>query len=103
MKRKAILFASALAFAIVASAFTFVNHQSSAPGNHAKVLLNYTWYMDEDLTIPNGACSDVVTELNRLRSMYPSYTFSSTPIAGCHAYEWGQYTSAPLQIIYSNR
>jgi hypothetical protein len=58
--------------------------------------------MDSDLTIPNGAYSDVGPELTRLRNLYPFNTFSSTAMAGLHAYEWGYYPSAPTPIIYSN-
>jgi hypothetical protein len=101
MKRKAILFATAFAFAIIAG-HLFANRYSPAPATHSRVMINYIWYIDPDMTQPNGAYSDVTTELNRLRSLHPSNIFSTNSSGGLHGYEWGYYPSAPTAIIYSD-
>jgi len=102
MKRKAILFAIAFACAVM-SGHLFASKASSAPATNNKVMLNYTWYMDEDMTIANGAYSDVSTELNRLRFLYPANIFTTSPQGNTHGYEWGYYPSAPVPIIFSDK
>jgi len=102
MKRKAILFAIAFACAVMAG-HLFANRSSSVPVSSNRVVLNYIWYMDPDMTDPNGAYSDVTPELTRLRSAYPSNIFSTSPSGGLHGYEWGYYPSAPTPVIYSDK
>jgi hypothetical protein len=102
MKRKAILFAIAFACAVMAG-HLFANRSSSVPMTNNKVLLNYTWYMDEDMTEPNGAYSSVAAEINRLQALYPANIFTTVPQGGTVGYEWGYYPSAPVPIIYSDK
>jgi hypothetical protein len=101
MKRKAILFVIAFACAVIGG-HLFANRSSSVPTTHNRVLLNYVWYLDPDQTFPTGTYSDIGPELTRLRNAYPFNTFSSSVMAGLHAYEWGYYPSAPTPVIYSD-
>jgi hypothetical protein len=101
MKRKAILFAFAFACAVTAGNL-FVSRASSASTTSNRTLLNYTWYLDPDYMFPTGTYSDIGPELTRLRNFYPFNTFTSSPMAGLHAYEWGYYSSAPVPVIYSD-
>jgi hypothetical protein len=65
-------------------------------------LVNYTWYYDADFSEAVGSTSEVNTELNRLRNLFPSYTFSSSPSPGMYAYEYGYYPFYVVPVIYSN-
>lgn len=65
-------------------------------------LLQFTWYNDQWMTDPTGTISDINTELQRLRSLYFGYVFSSSPSMGLVQFEYGHYPYQPTMIIYSN-
>ena len=101
MKRKATLLTIALVCIIMAGNISASQFYRPVNTNEA-ILINYTWYSDEDMTDPTGTISDVATELNRLRSNYPSNVFSSVPGGNLYAFEWGYYQFSPVKIIYSD-
>ena len=101
MKKKAILFAVAIAFAVMAGKI-FAGQSSQVPSKNESVLINYTWYIDEDFTYPTGTITDINVEMNRLRSIYPFNVFAATPSGMLNAYEWGYHPYNATQIIYSD-
>lgn len=66
-----------------------------------KGFIYYTWYYDQDATVPVGTESTVTTEMSRLRALYSYYTFSATPAWGLHEFEYGYYIYYSA-IIYSD-
>lgn len=81
--------------------------QSGAPANtvsrkdaDSKVL--FTWYYDQALTDPTGTVSGVAAEINRMRNLYPDYTWSNTPSIGLLPVVWGYYSPTISAQIYSN-
>lgn len=80
------------------------NGNKTAPSKvtSAKVLLSYTWYLDESLTDPTGTVSAVNTEITRLRNLYPSYIFSASPGFGLSQFEFGYHPVLTDAVIYSN-
>lgn len=107
MKRKATLFAIAIAFIVMTGNISAHQPASStsstfSPREKGSMLVNYDWYYDDELTQPVGAYSDVNTEVVRLRNMFPANVFSTTPTGTTHQYEYGYYQFAPLSIIYSD-
>jgi hypothetical protein len=62
----------------------------------------YLWFTDIDLTDPAGSFCDIWTEMERLRSSYPGYSFSHFNYGGLLEFEFG--FSAPLYFatIYSD-
>lgn len=66
------------------------------------ILINYVWYEDPDLTVPTGTASDVNTELNRLRTAFPGYTFSTIHSMGLYEFEYGYYSGFSMVKIFSD-
>jgi hypothetical protein len=62
----------------------------------------YTWYMDEDMTVPTGTVNTVATEMQRLRNAHPCCIFASSPSAGLTSYEYGAFSFYPSAVIYSD-
>ena len=101
MKKKAPLLILATLISV------FATHVNANRGFHLSdnaqtVLTDYIWYSDPNLTDPTGSYSDVNTEVQRLRAIFPSYTFSATWTSGLNQYEYGYRSSAPIALIYSN-
>ena len=103
MTRKAGFLAIAFALAIMAGNI-FANQTSSpkTPAKHNAALYTYTWYYDPDFVNPVGSVSDINTEINRLRNIYPFNTFSTSPGGVLQGYEWGYYQYSTTAIIYSD-
>lgn len=101
MKKKAILFSMAIAFAITAGKIfagqQIVQHTAKAPA----VLISYTWFQDEDYSLPTGSVSDVNTEINRLQNIYPFNVFTALPSGTLSPYVYGKYNYGSA-IIYSD-
>lgn len=81
--------------------------QSGAPANKptsnmAEDKVLFTWYYDQDMTDPTGTVSGVAAELNRMRDLYPDYTWSNVPSIGCLPVIWGYYSPTIKAQIYSN-
>ena len=98
------LFLPILIFAI----FSFTNEGaikskiSTPEKSQDAAFINYVWYYDEWMIDPVGTTSTIATELNRLRLLYPGYTFSSLPAVGLYPFEWGFYSPTISAVIYSN-
>ena len=102
MKKKAILFAIAILIAIAGSNI-FAGQSAKLPQQKVKpAFVNYTWYADEEFSYPVGTHSDINTEMNRLRDIYPLHTFSATPYGVLNPYEFGYNEYSNTLIIYSN-
>ena len=100
-----------IAFFVFACAFTVTNANINAkttaaflqPFSQSYALSNdYLWFTDIDLTDPAGSYCDIWAEMERLRSMYPRYSFSHYNYGGLLEFEFG--FSAPLYFatIYSD-
>lgn len=100
-----------IAFFVFACAFTVANANTNAkttaafvqPFSQSYALSNdYLWFTDIDLTDPAGSYCDIWSEMSRLRSMFPRYSFSHVNYGGLLEFEFG--FSAPLYFatIYSD-
>jgi hypothetical protein len=102
MKQTATLLVLGIIISILAS-FAIANDASSkTPVKANAVLYNYQWFYDADLTYPTGSYSDVPTEVNRLKSTFPAYTFSDTWSMGLHEFDWGYRPYDNGAVIYSD-
>jgi hypothetical protein len=106
MKKKAILFAIAIALAVTAGNIfagqSAVAQQEVTQQNKASVKTLYYWYYDLDFTDPVGSYSDVSTELSRLRDLHPGYEFSLIPHGLLIGFEFGYNPWNLTPIIFSN-
>ena len=106
MKKKAILFAIAIAFVVFAGNIfagqSAVVQQEVATQKKASALTLYYWYYDLDFTDPVCVYSDVATELNRLRNLHPTYEFSLIPHGLLVGFEFGYNPWNLTPIIFSN-
>ena len=102
MKRTATLLVLGIIVSMLASFAIAKDAPSKTPVKTNAALYNYQWFYDADLTYPTGSYSDVATELNRLRSTFPAYTFSVTYFVGLHEFDWGYRPYDNGAMIYSN-
>jgi len=106
MKKKAILFAIAIAFVVFAGNIfagqSAATKQEVAPQKKASESTLYYWYYDLDFIEPVCTYSDVATELNRLRSLHPNYEFSLIPHGLLVGFEFGYNPWALTPIIFSD-
>jgi hypothetical protein len=65
-------------------------------------VLTYNWYLDPDLISFTGSSLSIAQEIDRLRRMWPAYTFSSEGDAGLVEFEFGYFPNQPVRPIYSN-
>jgi hypothetical protein len=65
-------------------------------------LLTYTWFEDEEMTIPTGTISEINVEVERLQDLYTGYVFTSSPGMGLYNFEYGYYPGYETAIIFSN-
>jgi hypothetical protein len=106
--QKSMLFAAMAIIAMVLQAGTSPatqngNKIASSKITSAKVLLSYTWFLDENMTdCPTGTVSAVNTEISRLRNLYPGYIFSASPGFGLSQFEFGYHAIFIDAVIYSN-
>ncbi|MCS3799330.1 hypothetical protein [Niastella sp. OAS944] len=100
-----------IAFFVLACAFTVANANINAkttaafvqPFSQSYALSNdYLWFTDIDLTDPAGSYCDIWREMERLRRVFPNYSFSHYNYGGLLEFEFG--FSAPLYFatIYSD-
>ena len=105
MKKKAILFAIAIVIAIAGSNI-FAGQSAKLPAKlQEKVkpaFTNYAWFSDDEFRYPVGTYSDINTEMNRLRDLYPFNTFSAIPYGMLDGYEYGYNEYDNTIVIYSD-
>lgn len=101
MKKKATLFILATVL-IISVGGVFANQLFHSSSKQDAVLYEYTWYTDEDLTDPTGTYSDINTEMQRLRNIFPAYVFSASHSGGLYQFEFGYKPSYPVVVIYSD-
>jgi hypothetical protein len=65
-------------------------------------VMTYNWYYDPDLTGYTGSSLTINQEIERLRRLYPEFTFSADAAAGLIEVEYGYFPNQPLRPIYSN-
>ena len=106
MKKKAILFAIAIALALTAGHIfagqSAVVQQEVASQKKVMPPTLYYWYYDMDYTQPVGSYTDVTTELNRLRNLHAGYEFSLIPHGLLVGFEFGYNPWTLPQIIFSD-
>ena len=103
MKKMIALFVFACTFTIANANFDAKTAAFVQPFDQSYALSNnYLWFTDIDLTNPTGSYCDIWYEMNRLRNIFPAYSFSHIPYAGLNEFEFG--FSAPLYFatIYSD-
>lgn len=64
--------------------------------------MTYNWYLDPDMSFYTGSSLTINQEIERLRRMWPAYTFSADGDIGLVEIEWGYFPNQPLRPIYSN-
>jgi hypothetical protein len=62
----------------------------------------YIWFTDIDLTDPVGTYCDVFYEMDRLRSVFPGFSFSHIAYAGLNEFEYGVGVPWIYATIYSD-
>jgi hypothetical protein len=103
MKRQLFLMLLACALTFSATQTRAAWSMPTTPKAETKTTgLLYLWFLDIDLLDPVGSFSDINTELARLRTLFPGYTFSATPTPGLRAFEFGFYPLLTIAIIYSD-
>jgi len=101
MKRTATLLVLGIIISILADG-VFAKETPVTPQQTNAVTYEYAWFYDPDYTDPTGTYSDVNTELQRLRSIFPANTFSATWYVGLHQFAWGYRPFDNGAIIFSN-
>ena len=64
--------------------------------------MQYDWYLDPDLLYYTGSSRTINQEIERLRRMWPMYTFSANGDIGLYEFEFGYFPNQPPRPIYSN-
>ena len=98
--RKLPLLLCALALTILSG--TASSKQSRHSVVSVTTMVNYVWYEDPELIVPTGTVSDVSTELTRLRTAFPGYTFSTIHSMGLYEFEYGHYPNFTIVKIFSD-
>ncbi|MBO9564696.1 MAG: hypothetical protein J7621_18100 [Niastella sp.] len=65
-------------------------------------IMRYNWYYDPDLLSYTGSTLTITQEIERLRRIFPEYTFSENGGGGLIEFEYGYFPNQPLRPIYSN-
>lgn len=102
MKKTATLLVLGIIISILASGVLAKEAPSKTPVKTNAVLYNYQWFYDADMTDATGTYSDVATEVNRLKGIFPAYTFSATWFVGLHQFSWGYRPYDNGAAIYSD-
>ena len=102
MKKIATLLVLGIIVAILASGVPAKKAPLKMPVKTNAVLYNYQWFYDADMTDPTGTYCDVATEINRLKSTWPAYTFSATWSMGLHEMDWGYRPYDNGAVIFSD-
>jgi len=102
MKQTATLLVLGIILTILASFAIAKKAPSKMPVKANTALYNYQWFYDADMTDPTGTYSDVATEVNRLKSIFPAYSFSAIWYVGLHEFDWGYRPYDNGAVIYSD-
>lgn len=66
------------------------------------MVTTYLWFTDIDLTNPTGSYCDIWYEMNRLRNLFPGFSFSHSHYAGLTEFEFGYAAPWYFATIYSD-
>jgi len=104
-----------IAVFVLACAFTAASANNSTEMNAKKTIAfvqpfsssymldsPYLWFTDIDLTDPVGTYCDIFYEIDRLRSTFPSFSFSHVAYAGLNEFEYGVGVPWIYATIYSD-
>jgi hypothetical protein len=103
MKKMIALFVLACTFTAANANFDAKTAAFVQPFDQSYALSNdYLWFTDIDLTDPTGTYCDIWYEMERLRNIFPGYSFSHYNYGGLLEFEYGFSSPLYFATIYSN-